>query len=88
MMRMRSGSVPRHRQQGAALLMAMVIVTLVATLSATMVWQQWRAVHVESAERVRTQATWVLSGALDWAMLILREDQRSGGHQWQGEEVK
>ena len=85
MMRMRSGSIPRHRQQGAALLMAMVIVTLVATLSATMVWQQWRAVQVESAERVRTQATWVLSGALDWAMLILREDQRSGGPDHLGE---
>ena len=74
-----------HRQQGAALLMAMVIVTLVATLSATMVWQQWRAVQVESAERVRTQATWVLSGALDWASLILREDQRSGGPDHLGE---
>jgi general secretion pathway protein K len=77
--------VSRHRQQGAALLMAMVIVTLVATLSATMVWQQWRAVQVESAERVRTQATWVLSGALDWASLILREDQRSGGPDHLGE---
>lgn len=67
-----------RRQRGAALLMAMVIVTLVATLSASMVWQQWRAVQVESAERVRVQATWVLNGALDWARLILREDGRSG----------
>lgn len=80
-------SVPhvRTRQRGAALLMAMVIVTLVATLSASMVWQQWRAVQVETAERVRTQASWVLSGALDWAMLILREDQRSGGPDHLGE---
>lgn len=75
----------RGRQRGAALLMAMIIVTLVATLSASMVWQQWRAVQVESAERVRTQATWVLSGALDWAILILREDQRSGGADHLGE---
>ena len=78
-------SVRRRQQQGAALLMAMVIVTLVATFSASMVWQQWRAVQIESAERVRTQATWVLSGALDWAMLILREDQRSGGPDHLGE---
>lgn len=74
-----------RKQRGAALLMAMVIVTLVATFSASMVWQQWRAVQVESAERVRTQATWVLSGALDWAMLILREDQRTGGPDHLGE---
>lgn len=73
------------QQRGAALLSAMVIVTLVATLAASMVWQQWRAVQVEAAERVRTQASWVLSGALDWARLILREDQRSGGADHLGE---
>ncbi|NBD19395.1 type II secretion system minor pseudopilin GspK [Aquabacterium fontiphilum] len=78
-------SVVRGRQRGAALLSAMVIVTLVATLAASMVWQQWRAVQVEAAERVRTQAGWVLSGALDWARLILREDQRSGGADHLGE---
>ena len=66
-----------HRQRGAALLTAMIIVTLVATLAASMVWQQWRAVQVESAERARAQSTWILSGALDFAKLILREDWRS-----------
>lgn len=76
---------PRHsparrpsRQRGAALLTAMIIVTLVATLATAMVWQQWRAVQVESAERARAQSAWILSGALDFARLILREDQRSG----------
>jgi general secretion pathway protein K len=69
---------PAHRQRGAALLTAMIIVTLVATLAASMVWQQWRAVQVEAAERARAQAAWILSGALDWARLILREDARSG----------
>jgi general secretion pathway protein K len=68
---------PRH-QRGAALLTAMIIVTLVATLAAAMVWQQWRAVQVESAERARAQAAWILSGALDFARLILKEDLRSG----------
>lgn len=69
---------PAYRQRGAALLTAMIIVTLVATLAAAMVWQQWRAVQVESAERARAQAAWILSGALDFARLILREDLRSG----------
>ena len=68
----------RRRQGGAALLTAMVIVTLVATLAAAMVWQQWRAVQVEAGERARMQAAWILSGAIDWARLILREDARSG----------
>ena len=70
-----------RRQSGAALLMAMIILTLVATLAASMVWQQWRAVQVEGAERARTQAAWILAGALDWARLILKEDARSSGGQ-------
>ena len=65
---------PRRRtQRGAALLVAMVLLTVVATLSAAMVWQQWRAVQVEAAERSRSQSAWILIGALDWARLILRE---------------
>jgi general secretion pathway protein K len=68
---------PPHSRRGAALLTAMIIVTLVATLAAGMVWQQWVAVQVEAAERSQSQARWILNGALDWARLILREDQRS-----------
>jgi general secretion pathway protein K len=59
------------------LLTAMIIVTLVATLAAAMVWQQWRAVQVEVAERARLQSAWILSGALEWAKLILREDGKA-----------
>ena len=65
--------------------MAMIIVTLVVTLAGAMVWQQWRAVQVEAAERARTQSAWILTGALDWARLILREDARTGGADHLGE---
>jgi general secretion pathway protein K len=71
----------RKRQRGAALLLAMIIVTLVATLATSMVWQQWRAVQVETAERSRAQSAWILSGALDWAGLILKEDARPSAGQ-------
>ena len=67
-----------RRQRGAALLTAMIIVTLVATLATAMVWQQWRAVQVESAERARAQAGWILSGALQFAALILKETVHPG----------
>jgi general secretion pathway protein K len=72
-------------QRGAALLLAMVILTLVTTLAAGMVWQQWRAIEVEAAERARAQAVWILNGALDWARLILREDARTPGTDHLGE---
>jgi len=64
------------KQHGAALLLAMVIVALITTVASGMVWLQTRAVQVEAAERARAQAAWILSGALDWARLILKEDGR------------
>lgn len=72
----------RHRfarQAGAALLTAMLTVTLVATFAAAALWQQWRSAEIEAAERARAQAGLVLIGALDWSRLILREDARAAG---------
>lgn len=68
-----------HSQRGAAILTAMLLVTLVASLSAAALWQQWRGIEVETAERARVQSAWILQGALDWARLVLREDARTGG---------
>jgi general secretion pathway protein K len=70
----------KRLQRGGALLLAMLILTLVASVAAGMVWQQYRAIQVEAAERARTQAAWILLGALDWARLILREDARSSAN--------
>ena len=67
-----------HSSRGAALLAAMLTVSLVAMLAAGAAWQQWRTVEVESTERQHAQAQWLLLGALDWARIILREDARSG----------
>ncbi|MFM7026185.1 MAG: type II secretion system minor pseudopilin GspK [Limnohabitans sp.] len=69
----------RHhgQQRGAALLAAMLTVTLVATLASAALWLQWRQVEIESAERRREQTQWLLTGAFDWTRLILAEDARS-----------
>lgn len=69
----------KARQRGAAVLTAMLVLVLVATLTAGMLWQQWRSYEAESAQRTRAQANWILTGALDWARLILREDARQDG---------
>jgi general secretion pathway protein K len=80
MMQVRACRVRHHRvQRGAAILMAMLTVVLVATLASAMLWRQWRQVEIESAQRARVQSQWILTGALDWARLILREDARQGG---------
>ncbi len=72
-------------QRGTALLLAMVILALIATLAAGMIAQQQRAIAVEATERARAQSAWVLVGALDWARLLLREDARSGNVDHLGE---
>lgn len=79
MRRCRDTGPGRRRQRGAALLLAMLTVALVATMAAAALWQQWRSIEIEARERERLQAAWILLGALDWARLILREDARSGG---------
>jgi len=63
----------------------MMIVAIVTTAAASMIWQQWRAVQVEAAERARAQSMWILNGALDWGRMILREDARAGGADHLGE---
>ncbi|MCE2782115.1 type II secretion system minor pseudopilin GspK [Limnohabitans sp.] len=61
-------------QRGAALLTAMLAVALVATLASAALWQQWRQVEIETAERGRSQTSLMMTGAMDWTRLILRED--------------
>lgn len=74
-----------QRQRGAAILVAMLIVALVAALSSGAVWQQWRNISVQSAEHQRLQALWILQGSSDWARLLLREDAREGATDHLGE---
>jgi len=73
----RGAQVTVRRQRGAALLAAMLTVVLVATLASAALWQQWRDVEVESAERNRVQANWLLLGAQDWSRVVLQEDSRA-----------
>jgi general secretion pathway protein K len=70
----------KKNSRGAALLIAMLTVALVATFATTAIWQQWRSIEVETAERAQVQSAWILTGALDWSRLILREDKNNIDH--------
>lgn len=67
-----------HPQAGAAILAAMLTVALVAIFAANAMWQQYRSIEVETAERARVQAALLSTAALDWARLVLSEDARAG----------
>jgi len=71
------GPAPFWPQQGMALLAAMITVLVVTMLASSALWIQSNRFEVESAQRQRGQALWLLTGALDWSRVILREDARS-----------
>lgn len=71
---------------GSALLAALLTVALVAVLASQAFWQTWRSVELESADRGRLQAAWLLGGTHDWARARLRDDaQRSTAADHAGE---
>ncbi len=69
-------STPRRRQAGAALLIAMLVLTLVATVASAMVMVQQRAVETEAADRARAQAALLLAGGLDFVRQQLVSQSR------------
>lgn len=79
---MRSGpsAAASPSQSGAAILSALLLMTLVASLAIGTLWQQWKVTEVERHERNRQQAQWILHGAIDWARVILVEDGRGSRH--------
>lgn len=76
---------PRGRCHGAAMLLALLLMALVATLASAMLSRQGQALALEEAEHSRSQSAWILGGAQDWARLIMREDARAGGADHLGE---
>ncbi len=72
--------VPRwpHAARGSALLAALLTVALVAAFASQAFWLEWRSIEVETAERGRLQAGWLLDGAHDWARARLRDEAPAG----------
>jgi general secretion pathway protein K len=62
-----------RQSSGSALLAALLTVALVAAFASQAFWQEWRSVEVETAERGRLQAAWLLDGTHDWARARLRD---------------
>lgn len=66
-----------HRQNGVAVVTALLLTTLAITIVASLFWQQQVQVRSIENQRFQLQKKWILRGALDWARLILREDVRN-----------
>jgi general secretion pathway protein K len=65
---------PRQRQQGVAIITALLLTTLSITIVASLFWQQQVQVRSMENQRLHLQTKWIQRGALDWARLVLRQD--------------
>ena len=70
----RSRSSHRPSQRGAAIITALLVVSLAAILVAGILWRQQVQVRRIENQRLTAQAQWVARGALDWTRLILRAE--------------
>lgn len=66
-----------QRQRGAAVIMAMLVVAVTATLVAGVFWRQSATMRATENALAYAQAKWLMRGAVDWAGVILREDARA-----------
>ncbi|SFV10246.1 type II secretion system minor pseudopilin GspK [Pseudoduganella namucuonensis] len=64
------------RQRGVAIITALLLTTLAVTIVASLFWQQQVQVRSIENQRLHLQTKWILRGALDWARLILQQDDR------------
>ena len=62
------------KQQGVAVITALLLTTLAVTIVASLFWQQQVQVRSIENQRTQLQKQWILRGAIDWARLILRSD--------------
>ena len=63
-----------RRQRGAAIISALLVVTLSAILVAGVLWRQQVQIRRIQNQRLMAQAQWVARGAVDWTRLILRSE--------------
>jgi general secretion pathway protein K len=82
---LRCAPIRAVRARGAAVVMAMLVVAVTATLVAGVFWRQNVLIRQAENELSYAQARWLLRGAIDWAGVILSEDARTSSVDHLGE---
>ena len=75
----------RKREGGAAIITAMLVVTLAAVVVSGLFWREHVAVRSIENRLALSQSRWIERAAVDWAKVILRADQRAGAVDHLGE---
>lgn len=72
-------------QRGSAVILAMLVLAVAATLVSGAFWQQNALIRETENELAYAQARWLIRGAIDWAGVILQEDARTSSVDHRGE---
>jgi general secretion pathway protein K len=75
----------RWRQSGAALLLAMLTLALMAEIAAMVVADYGSAMELLVGRQDQAQSRWLARGAVDWARNVLAEDARTSASDHPGE---
>jgi general secretion pathway protein K len=75
----------RSRQQGVAVVTALLMTALAVSIVAGLFWQQQVQIRLVDNQRLRTQEEWLLRDLLDWAQAVLNEDDRQSNIDYEGE---
>ena len=80
-------AIPEHRQRqsGAAVVTALLMVTLTVVIVSGLLWRQQVQIRSIENQRLMAQAEWIERAAVDWSRLILRDDQRRSQVDYIGE---
>lgn len=78
-------SAERRHQSGAALLLAMLTLTLMAEIAALVVADYGSAMELLAGRQDQGQSRWLARGAIDWARNVLAEDARTSANDHLGE---
>jgi general secretion pathway protein K len=65
---------PRLRQRGVAVITALLLTTLAVAIVTSLFWQQQVQVRSMENQRLQLQTKWILRGALEFSIMILRAD--------------
>ena len=68
----------RDRQRGAAIVTALLVVTLASIVVSGLFWREHVAVRSVENRLALAQSRWIERAALAWAQVILRADMRTG----------
>jgi general secretion pathway protein K len=75
----------RQTEQGAALIMALLVVALATTLSSMMLWRQDVWLRQVETHRDLAQARVIANAGIGWACAVLAYDLRTSGYDHNGE---